>query len=48
MGDAGHSEEGIAKLDSLRVKRSPRAWRVAPLAIMWVIWKERNGEHLKW
>lgn len=31
-----------AKLGLQEGKESSRAWKVVPLAIMWVIWKERS------
>ena len=36
-------KEALQSWTNKRGERRPRAWSVSPLAIMWVIWKERNG-----
>lgn len=42
----GTAKEALA-LGSQDGNRSSGAWRFAPLAIMWVIWNERNRRALK-
>nr|XP_016514716.1 PREDICTED: uncharacterized protein LOC107831463 [Nicotiana tabacum] len=39
---SGTVKEALLSWAHSRGKRTPRAWILAPLAIMWVIWKERN------
>lgn len=43
MGDAGYFEgEAMYSWAFRKRRRRLIAWDIAPLAIMWVIWKERN------
>ena len=41
LGFAFHREGELAWVEG---KRRAKAWKAAPLCLMWALWKERNGK----